>query len=144
MRRERDDGGEDRNPDPDQQPALADARQREERADDRAQQRVRRFPESVGERNLVDDELRQKQDEREIWRTPWLARNAATPPGKLLRQQEVEAVEEEEDGPGVQAGRGGETEPGQDRRSIAGPEEPGEETGPVRGRLRRLPPSRFT
>lgn len=91
-----------------------DGREREQGAHDRPQQRVRCFPDAVGEGDLGDDELGEKEDESEL-ENEWARQKRRYGTGKVLRQQPRQAVENEQDRPGVPSGRGGEAEPCQER-----------------------------
>jgi hypothetical protein len=91
-----------------------DHREGEQGADDRAEQGVRGFPDTIGKRDFHDDELGEEEDEGEL-EDQRARQEGGDRAGEILGQQPHEAVENEEHRPGVEAGRRGEAERGQER-----------------------------
>src|SRR6202162_3116228 len=107
-------GGGSGDPGPGGPGRRGDAREREQGAHNRPQQRVRRFPDAVGEGDLGDDELGEEEDESEL-ENGWAREDRRQGTGKAVRQQPHQAVKDQQDRPGVPSGRGGEAEPRQER-----------------------------
>src|SRR5215471_1987148 len=113
MGTERDNGRAEPDPEAGRKRRVGDAGKREERPDEGPQDGLKGFPDPVHEGDLGYDELRQEEHEREL-KGERARQQRRRDPGKLLRQEPDEPVEEKQNRPGIQAGGGREAEAGQE------------------------------